>query len=285
MSDRFERNIGFFGKEGQNRLLAQRVCVVGAGGVGGHVLQQLAFLGVGAIDVIDPEELDVTNRNRYVPSENSDPIPGTLKVDIADRLITRIDPAIKVSKIPYSLRTRQAFEAVIASDFVFGCVDTDGIRLLLLMLCAANEKPLMDISSDTEKQDELRYGGRVSFFSKSRGCLLCLRQIDASEAGLELEAPAAANERAAIYGVERAELAEKGPSVVSINGVVASLGVTEYMVETTGLRPAVRLMFYRAHLGKVLVSLDEPAQSCAICDGIRGKRAAADIERYIQPPQ
>jgi len=281
LSDRFERNIGFFGKEGQDRLLAQRVCVVGAGGVGGHVLQQLAFLGVREIVVIDHEELDVTNRNRYVASEYSDPIPGTLKVDVAERLIHRIDPSIKVNKVPFSLRTSQAFKAVLASDFVFACIDTEGIRLLVMMLCAAYSKPLIDISSDTEMQDERRYGGRVAFMSDCQGCLLCLGQIDAAEAGLELEKPSAATERAAIYGIDKGELGEKGPSVVSINGVVASLGVTEYMVETTGLRRAVRLMFYRGHLGKVLVSIDEPAPSCAICDGIRGQGAAATLERYI----
>src|ERR1700739_765939 len=66
VSTRFDRNIRFFGEEGQNRLRNTRVTVVGAGGVGGHVIQQLALLGVGTITVIDKEELDETNRNRYI---------------------------------------------------------------------------------------------------------------------------------------------------------------------------------------------------------------------------
>jgi molybdopterin-synthase adenylyltransferase len=285
LNTRFDRNIWFFGRHGQERLLATNVCVVGAGGVGGHVIQQLAFLGVASITIVDPEELDATNRNRYIGSELRDPIPGTSKVDIAERLINRIDPKIRVHKVPVSLRTQAAYQAVIESDFVFGCVDTEGIRLLLAELCAAYDKPFIDISSDTDSEGMLRFGGRVCFSSGGTGCLLCLGQIDAAEAGLDLHNAPAKLERDKIYGVNKGDLGDKGPSVVSINGVVASLAVTEFMTYITQLRAPIQLTIYRGHLGKVLVSNDEPKPNCFICRGIRGTGNAANLQEFIEGEQ
>src|SRR6267154_1950153 len=113
MDSRFDRNIRFFGTEGQGRLHNANVTVIGAGGVGSHVVQQLAFLGVGSINVVDTEELAETNRNRYVTCQFSDPVPGTPKLDIEVRLIHGIDPGIRVKKIQDSLASDLAFEAVI----------------------------------------------------------------------------------------------------------------------------------------------------------------------------
>src|SRR2546422_7013576 len=103
MTDRFERQERLFGKEGQAKLTAARVAVVGVGGLGTHVVQQLALLGVGELALIDSEELATTDRNRYVGARHDDPIPGTPKVVIGERTAMGIDPAIKVVKIPASL--------------------------------------------------------------------------------------------------------------------------------------------------------------------------------------
>jgi len=276
--DRFERNEAFFGRAGQEKLRGATITVVGVGGIGSHVVQEAAFLGVGRIKCIDPEELDLSNRNRYIGSLASDPIPGTLKVDIAERLIKSIDPEIQVEKYPYSLRHARSFEAIRTSDYVFGCVDKEGIRLVLTQFCAAYEKILFDIASDIEPEaNRVRYGGRICV-SRGDGCVLCLGLIDAAEAGLELGPDAARKERDKIYGLHRNVLGQTGPSVVSINGVVASLAVTEFMVEVTGVRRANRLSTYRGDLGKVFVSVDAPSPDCFICKGLWGQGAAANLE-------
>ena len=78
--ERYNRNILFFGKAGQERLTSASVAVIGIGGLGSHVVQQLALLGIGKFILIDPEEIDKTNRNRYIGVRDDDPIPGTPKV-------------------------------------------------------------------------------------------------------------------------------------------------------------------------------------------------------------
>ena len=135
---RFDRNILFFGKEGQDRLLDASVAVVGIGGLGSHVIQQLALLGVGRLVLVDSEELDDTNRNRYVGVRHDDPVPGTPKVGIGERLAHDISPHINISAIPRPLADRLSFQAIISeSNFVFGCLDNDGARLVLTELCLA----------------------------------------------------------------------------------------------------------------------------------------------------
>jgi len=71
-----------------------------------------------------------------------------------------------------------------------------------------------------------------------------------------------------IYGVARGALRGPGPSVVSVNGVVASLAVTEFMVYVTGLRAPAAQLTYRADLGTVTKSLDRPTEGCYYCEGL-----------------
>src|SRR5688572_12399233 len=99
MKERFDRNERFFGKEGQAKIRASGVAITGVGGLGTHVAQQLALLGVGRLVLIDSEELDASNLNRYIGARYDDPIPGSPKVEIGERLIKSIDPNIEVIKI------------------------------------------------------------------------------------------------------------------------------------------------------------------------------------------
>lgn len=280
MSDsRFDRNIRFFGKEGQQRLAETHVVIVGVGGLGTHVVQQLSLLGVGRLTLIDDEEIDVTNRNRYIGVRYDDPIPGTLKVDIGERLAKEIDPGIKVEKIPQSLRSEPAFEVVIRGGYVFGCLDNEGARLILNELCMAYSKPYFDLASDIPSGDS--YGGRICVAWEGQGCIYCYGDLNAAEAQADLETPEAKRNRDAIYGVSRENLELKGPSVVSINGVIASLAVTEFMLGVTGIRTPKSFCSYYGHTVKITFKQD-PEPNCYYCKGIKGKGREAGVQRYLK---
>lgn len=282
MTDRFDRQERFFGKEGQAEITAVQVVVVGVGGLGTHAVQQLALLGVGEIGLIDSEELATTDRNRYVTARHDDPIPGMSKVDIAERLIKSIDPSIRVEKVNDSLVTEAGFAAVSAADYVFGCLDTEGARLVLNELCAAYDRPYLDLASDIIPADSLIYGGRVCIAWGGTGCLVCRGLLDVAEAQADLATEGERKARELIYGIHRSELDEVGPSVVSINGVVASLAVTEFVVGVTGLRAPRSVLNYRGDRGIVSVSADAPAPDCYYCQRQRGRREAAEVERYLR---
>jgi molybdopterin/thiamine biosynthesis adenylyltransferase len=150
------------------------------------------------------------------------------------------------------------------ADLVFGCVDRDLHRLELAETCAKLGKRYLDLASDTGGGDDPWYGGRV-VFCDGNGCLVCLKLLDQEQIALDGMSASDREADRRIYGVDRGALHQAGPSVVSVNGVVASLAVTEFMVHVTGLRKPIRQLTYRGDLGIVRKSLDPPEEGCYYC--------------------
>lgn len=282
MGERTDRNERLFGVAGQERLRRIRVALVGVGGIGTHVVQQLSLLGVQALALVDDQLLDETNLNRYVGVGPDD--VGKSKVDLGERLAKFIDPMIAIEKAFASLMTPEAFEVVKAADYVFGCVDNESARLVLTELCAAYGRPYIDAATDVIPGTPPEYGGRVCFARDGDGCLVCMGALDLADAREGLEDPKARADRQAIYGVPRGLLGGAGPSVVSINGAVASIAVTEFMVAVTGIRKPHRLLNYYGHRGTMTSSKDDPLSDCYYCKGIHRSGAPAHVERYLKAP-
>jgi hypothetical protein len=106
--------------------------------------------------------------------------------------------------------------------------------------------------------------------------------LDVAEAQIDLAGPAAQGDRHALYGIDSESLGRSGPSVVSINGVVASLGVTEFMVGVTGLRVPKKIITYYGHMGRLTTPTEPPDSDCYYCKVVRGRRDAADVQRYLR---
>jgi hypothetical protein len=280
--DRFDRNIRFFGAEGQRRLQEVPVAVVGCGGLGQHVIQQIACLGVKTIYAVDDEDLDITNLNRYVLARYDDPIPGTHKTDMALRAVAALNPELKLNPIRASLRSRDVFEALHRVSHIFGCFDNDGARLVLNDFSLAYGKTLIDMSSDIESDAGLRYGGRIAYVKGQAGCLVCMDLLDLAQAARDLASDASRRDRNRIYGVDANDLDEAGPSVVSINGVIASLGVTEFAVDVSGIRSPKQLVTYRGHQGIVTVRSPSSHADCYHCTHVKNAGPEAGVERYIE---
>lgn len=278
--NRYERQLRLFGEDGQEKIRESYVAIVGAGGLGSHLIQQLAFLGVGKFAVIDPDELQETDLNRLIGSRPDDITGRVKKVDIAKRLVHSIEPSADVAAIPKDLIDEVSFSAIKKASCVFGCVDNDGARLVLNELCTAFEIPYFDLASDIENKTGLVYGGRVFVNLDNLGCLYCYGLIDPLQARADLISPEAKMDETAIYGIPKESLNRIGPSVVSINGVIASLAVTEFMIMVVGLRSPNRLLQYHGQRGIVNLNLDKPNPDCYYCGHVKGQRQNADVDRY-----
>lgn len=281
--ERFDRNVRLFGAEGQQRLNAQRVLVAGVSGLGTPVVQHLALLGVGAIDPLDDEELDETNRNRNVDARYDDPIPGSLKVLLSARHVHEIDPSIQVDALDCNLMTQRGFEAVKRADWVFGCFDHDGPRSVLNELCAAYSKPLIDLASDVPESGV--YGGRINVCLGGSGCLNCMDVLDRRDIRRFFEGDDALVAEDAVYGIDRRALDDKGPSVSPLNGIVAAMGVLEFMVAVTGLRAPYAYQVYRGEIARLTSVVTPLRPNCMVCKGVFGMGEHANIERYLQLPR
>ena len=278
--NRFDRNERLFGKEGQARLRQTRIAIMGAGGLGSHVIAQCALLGVGGITTVDRQEVALSDRNRYVGVWHSDPIPGSSKVALARRHVHLIDPAITVTPIEDDILSRAGLKAIEGADYVFGCVDDDGVRFFINEACVAYEKALIDLASDVPEPGV--FGGHVAIVTGRHGCLHCLDLLDPDEVRRYLSPAEMVENEAAVYGIETSALAEIGPSVVSVNGVVASLGVTAFMALVTGFQTPYTFQTYRGDRGVVTKKAITAREDCYYCSVVRGQGAQADLERYFR---
>ena len=277
---RFDRNERLFGKEGQVRLRQTRVAVMGAGGLGSHAIAQIALLGVGGIAPVDRQDIARSDRNRYIGVWDTDPIPGSPKVALAERHVHLIDPAITVTPIKDDILSAAGLKAIEEADFVFGCVDNDGVRFFINEACIAYEKPLIDLASDVPEPGV--FGGRVAIVTGGHGCLHCLELLDPDEVRRYHSPTELVENEAAVYGIEASALAETGPSVVSVNGVVASLGVTAFMALATGMQVHYTFQTYRGDRGTVTKKTMTAPEDCYYCSVVRGQGDRADLERYFR---
>ena len=262
--DRYSRNIGLFGTKGQEAIFDSTVGVVGLGGLGSHVAQQLAYLGVRSFTLIDDDLVSTSNLNRLIGATPQN--VGTPKVDVAERTIKDVLPEASIQKITKRLDGSSSDELGASCDVVFSCVDNDLTRLSIVEHCAQARTPFFDLTTEIGQDAAgIWYGGRVLFSGLGERCPSCMELLDqhamarAAMTSDQLEADAR------IYGVPADDLAGTGPSVVSLNGVIASLAVMEWMLWTTKIRPAMPLLHYRGQTGVVTASGDSPMPGCYYC--------------------
>ena len=135
MLDQFSRTALLLGQDGIERLKGARVIVFGVGGVGGFAVEALARAGVGAIDVVDNDEVSLTNLNRQIIA-TWDSI-GKRKVDVVEERIKSINPDCIVTKHDcfYLPETRNEFDFA-SYNYVIDAIDT--VTAKLDIACAAH---------------------------------------------------------------------------------------------------------------------------------------------------
>jgi molybdopterin/thiamine biosynthesis adenylyltransferase len=129
------------GEEGQVKLLAARVLVVGAGGLGSPLLLYLAAAGVGTLGVIDHDRVDLTNLQRQI-AHASDRI-GMAKVESARQAVAAINPEIRIEAHEAELGAANAAGLIARYDLVADGSDNFATRYLLTDACFAAGKPLV----------------------------------------------------------------------------------------------------------------------------------------------
>jgi len=133
--------LGRLGHDGQRRLLAARVAVVGAGGLGAPVLQYLAAAGVGHITLIDDDVVEPSNLQRQVIPTMTD--VGRRKVDSAADHITALNPEVDVATVHGRLDETNAHEILAGHDLVIDGTDNFPTRYLVSDTAAALAVPVV----------------------------------------------------------------------------------------------------------------------------------------------
>lgn len=154
------------GLEGQKRLRAARVLVVGAGGLGAPVIQYLSAAGIGALTIADPDRVDTTNLQRQVLYGDHD--VGKLKVEVAASRVRDISPGTEVKAVPCGVDVNLAPGLVAGHDLVIDATDNFSARYLINDACYFAGVPEVYGSI-------YQFEGRVAFFWRGHGpCYRCL---------------------------------------------------------------------------------------------------------------
>lgn len=210
MSERHSRQ-SFLGHCSEEILQGRRVAIVGYGGGGSHIGQQLAHIGFGEVTVIDGDAIEESNLNRLVGGTSEDVMVGARKVDIAYRVIKAVRPATVVERVASDWAEASALMR--EAHIVMGAVDSFAGRVQLEAFCRRHLMPYIDIGMDVAGEPpDFRIFGQVVLSSPGRPCLRCMGVV--TERMLEQE------ERARQYG----EAGSK-PQVIWPNGVLASTAV------------------------------------------------------------
>jgi len=275
----FDRQVRALGKDGQALIRSLRIGVVGHGGLGSHVVQQLVHLGVGEVTVVDPDRVTVTNLSRLVGASRWDAWLHRRKTRLARRLGRRVGGKTRVNGIGESLLARSAAERIVDCDLIFGCTDNQLSRSVLNAIAFQFYVPVLDLGVELQAKGAM--GGRVAWLAPGGACLWCMGVLDSETVRIEQLPPARRQDeevRGYIRGIE-----EPAPAVVSINGVIASLGVTEMLARLTGFAgasPRSSLLMYRLADGVVRRTSPKPEPDCPTCSA-RGILGAGEL---VRPP-
>lgn len=140
--EQFFRTELLLGAEGMKKLAASRVAIFGVGGVGGHAVEALARSGVGKLDLIDKDDVSITNVNRQMVA-TLDTV-GRDKVDVAAERIKSINPTcdVRVFKTFFLPENSEDFDFS-EYDYVIDAVDTVTAKLELIVKAKAAGVPVI----------------------------------------------------------------------------------------------------------------------------------------------
>ncbi|MDT1062695.1 HesA/MoeB/ThiF family protein [Paracoccus sp. CPCC 101403] len=133
------------GAEGQSRIGAAHVLMVGAGGLGVPALQYLAGAGIGRITLIDPDTVEETNLHRQPIFRMKD--LGQPKVQAAAQAVVRLNPAVQMVALVDRLTPANAPDLVAGADVVLDCADSYAASYTLSDTCLAARRPLISASA------------------------------------------------------------------------------------------------------------------------------------------
>lgn len=282
LPDRFDRNIRAFGGEVQQVLRDLRVAIVGCGGTGSAVAEQLVRLGVRHVSLLDPDTLTASNITRVYGSFPDD--VGRPKVEIIADHLQRIAPDASVNTHQAKITQEDAARVLLDADVVYGCTDDNAGRLVLSRVASYLLTPVIDcgvlLSSGCGGQLE-GIDGRITVLGPGTACLVCRNRIDLARASAEM-LPAQEHQRLADEGYAPA-LPGVEPAVVAFTTQVAAAAVGELLERLIhyGAEPVPSEVLLRVHEREVSTN-DEPPRDRHYCHPDTGKLGLGLTEPFLE---
>ena len=256
----FDRNVRAFGMIGQMALRGLSVAIVGLGGTGSIVAEQLAHLGVGELMLLDHDVIEETNLNRVVGATRAD--IGRPKADVAAAHIARIKSDTRVKSVVGSVTQAAEARPLLEADFIFCCTDSHGSRAVINQIAYQYFIPTVDMGVRIDASDGrvTAIAGRVQMLAPGLPCLQCHNFLDPEAVRRDLLSQQERVQDPYIVGEH-----EPQPAVISLNGTVASLAVSMGLSAIVGFPINARHQIYRADQGVVRAVESASVSNCIVC--------------------
>jgi molybdopterin-synthase adenylyltransferase len=230
-----------------------KIGIAGLGGGGSHIVQQLAHIGFQDYVLCDKDRVDYSNLNRLVGATVQDYRKKRLKIEVASRVIKKLQPNAVVDDHPGNWEDK--LSALRSCDLIVGCLDGYIARRDLEAFCRGRLIPLVDIGMDVHRLEETGYEiyGQVILSMPGCSCLRCLGFITDEKLAEEGQAYGEAGHR---------------PQVVWPNGALASAAVgimVDLLTNWSGKTTAPLYLEYRGSIQTLARNSVSEALAAACC--------------------
>jgi molybdopterin/thiamine biosynthesis adenylyltransferase len=233
--------------------------------------------------LVDHDVVENTNLSRLIGATARDAQERRLKVDVMKRLAIAINPSVEVAAVAGNVYHANVARKLKGCDVLFCCTDTMVSRMVLTRFPKQFLIPLIDVGVNIQMKDDKvdRIGGRVMLLGPDDPCLDCLEYLNHSVLTHELAELGVVPPTPYATGIE-----DPVPAVVSFNGTLAGLAVTEFLRLVLPGFPAAPTQTFQ-----VLDGIDgvvrrvslRATRHCGICDEYLGKGDAAELPVLRQP--
>lgn len=224
-----DRQVRALGTSTQSRLEAIEVGIVGLGGTGSAIAEQLVRMGVKKLRVVDHDTFEPCNWSRLYGSKWKDTRQGRYKVDIINTHLKEINPKIELKGITKSVMTSDVLKSLSNCDIVFSCLDRHAPRAVLNELSYQCLVPVIDVGVGLQRDQNGFVGGaaRATFIVPGMPCLFCQDIVRPEMITAEHLSPEEYESRRAKGYVN--DHNQNAPSVICYTSFASSLGLILFL--------------------------------------------------------
>lgn len=274
-STAFDRQVRAFGAVGQKQLEKLCIAIVGLGGTGSIMAQQLVHLGVRKFILIDPDVIEETNLNRVVNATRA--TLGDHKAQVAADYMRSFNKEVVVEIVTGDVARDSVARLLTDADLIMCCTDSHGSRSVIQQVSYQHLIPCIDMGSTITQINGRVTGiyGRVQLLAPGLPCLWCSELLDPNQVRRDMMSESERRLDPYIVGSR-----EPAPSVISLNGTVVSLAVTMLLGVAIGAPLDATRLMYNARSPTLRSVKGQQNPDCFICSK-KGALAWGDHRRLF----
>lgn len=229
-----DRQIKALGNQTQNYIESFKIGIVGLGGTGSSIAEQLVRMGVKDFILVDYDLFEPSNWSRVYGSTIKDISNQRLKTEIVASHIKLINPDVSCNIINKSVMTKEVLHTLASCDIVFSCLDRHAPRAVLNELSYQCYIPVIDVGVGLIREENNVLGGsvRATIIGPNLPCLYCQELIRSEMITAEHLSPDEYESRRAEGYVN--DLEQNVPSVISYTTLASSFGINLFLDYISG---------------------------------------------------